>query len=314
MTFVAVTASLLESGVLTNHVDFALPFRSARAIKDPEVLHFLDEVGRGSNLSLYADGDESRIKFLSDFPAWLCSSSVNKLINIDMFRFSSFTHGTIQAFDAFYSSNRKRRFRCFKGEFMYHVACWRVGYDFAFIEDAPVQRGDAIVISLPFSDSGGRHPLMDEVIAACNRLEVPVLVDCAYMNISKGIEFDFNQPCIDVVAFSLSKTFYGLAKMRIGVRLSKNFTDDFVHVFNTAGMVNQFSCALGSAFIEKFDVDFNVTKYRQRQIDVCRQLNVEPSDCVIFGLGGDDWAAYNRGGAYNRICVNSILEQEGSHE
>ena len=99
MTYVAVTASLLETGALTNHVDFALPFRSARAIKDPEVLHFLDEVGRVGNLSLYADGDESRIKFLNDFPAWLCSSSLNKLINIDMFRFSSFTHGTIQAFE-----------------------------------------------------------------------------------------------------------------------------------------------------------------------------------------------------------------------
>ncbi|CAN5280563.1 hypothetical protein BH10PSE13_BH10PSE13_10160 [soil metagenome] len=313
MTFVPVTASLLDSTVLTNHVDFALPFRSAGPIKDPEVLQFLDETGRDRNLSAYA-GDESRIKFLGDFPKWLFSSSVHELKNLEMFRFSSFTHGTIQAFDAFYASNSKRRFRCFKGDFMYHTACWRNDYAYAFIEDAPVERGDAIVISLPFSDFGGKHPLMDEVIDACNRLDVPVLVDCAYVNISNGFDFDFDQPCIDVVTFSLSKTFYGLPKLRIGVRLRRKFTEDFIDVFNTAGMVNQFSCAIGSAFIEKFDVDFNITKYRHRQIEVCRQLNVEPSDCVIFGLGGDEWAAYNRGGAYNRICLNTILEGEGGHE
>lgn len=192
---------------------------------------------------------------------------------------------------------------------MYHRAAWRHGYSHAFLEDAEVERNDAVVISLPFSDNGGRHPLMDDVIFACNQLSVPVLLDCAYMNIGTGIHFDFDQPCVKVVAFSLSKTFYGLNKMRIGVRFKREFDDDFIDVFNAAGMVSQYACACGLEFIEKFDVDYNYTRYRERQLEVCRRLDIEASNCVIFGLGNKEWAGYNRGGKYNRLCINSLLEQ-----
>ena len=70
------------------------------------------------------------------------------------------------------------------------------------LSDAPIERGDAVVLSLPFTDSGCKHPLTDEVIATCNRLDVPLLLDCSYLNIASGIEVDVDQPCIDSLAFS----------------------------------------------------------------------------------------------------------------
>jgi hypothetical protein len=192
---------------------------------------------------------------------------------------------------------------------MYHRAAWRHGYAFELIEDAPIESGDAVVISLPFSDSGGgEHPLMKDVIAACNRLDVPVLLDCAYMSIGAGIDFDFGEPCIKVVTFSLSKSFYGLDKMRIGVRFKSEYTDDFVDVFNTAGMTSQYACACGLAFIRHFEADFIYTLYRPKQLNICERLDVKPADCVIFGLGDARWAAYSRGGLCNRLCLSGLLE------
>lgn len=309
MTFVAVTPELTRGRSLFNHVDESMPYRSARAIRDPSVLSLLRDIESQKLLLSSLENADIGIEFLQAFPRWLLGSRENRLQNLDEFRFLSFTHGTIQAFDAFYAEHRHRRFRCFRGEFMYHRAAWRRGYAHAFLDDAPVEPQDAVIISLPFSDSGSKHPLMDEVISACNRSNVPVLLDCAYMNIAGGIDFDFAQPCVEAVAFSLSKTFYGLNKMRIGVRFKKSFDDDFVDVFNAAGMVSQYACRCGLAFIETFHVDFNVATYRKWQLEACRRLNVRASDCVIFGLGDEKWSAYNRGGEHNRLCINSLIEE-----
>ena len=309
MSFVVVTPALTRTQKLLSHVDESLPFRSGRAIRDPDVVAFIEKLEAERILCTAIENSDLRVEFLRTFPEWLRSSKKNQIKNLEALPYVSCSHGTLQAFDAFHAEYRHRRFRCFKGEYMYHGATWRHGYSFQFLEDAPIEKSDAVVISLPFTDSGSKHPLMDEVILACNRLDVPVLLDCSYMNIAGGIEVDVDQPCIKVLAFSLSKTFYGLSKLRIGVRFKKEFNDDIVDICNTAGGVNLYSCALGLAFIKEFDVDFNHTRYREKQLAVCARLGVEASDSVIFGLGDERWNAYNRGGRYNRLCLSSLLEE-----
>ena len=66
---------------------------------------------------------------------------------------------------------------------------------------------------------------MQLVIDRCNQLKVPVLIDCAYFGTCKGISFDFNQACIQVITFSLSKIF-PVVYARIGMRLTRNYDDD----------------------------------------------------------------------------------------
>lgn len=310
--FTPVTTGLTQPESLFNHTNDALPYRSARAIRDPDVLAFIEALDTRGGLLASLEETKVRAAFLEAFPKWAISSQRNQLRNLDALPYTAFVNGTIQAFDAFYMENRTRRFRCFKGEFMYHRAAWRQGFDFALLEDGPVTVGDAIVISLPFSDTGDRHGQMDEVIADCNRLGVPVLIDCAYMHIAGAIDFDFDQPCISIVTFSMSKTFHGLDKLRIGIRFSRRFADDFIDVFNTVEMANRHSCMVGLAAIEHFPVDFNFDKYRSRQVEVCRGLGVIPSNCVIFGLGGPDWGEYSRGGDLNRICISKLLETSTS--
>lgn len=310
--FTPVSTRLTNPGTLLNHTHEALPYRSACAVRDPEVVAFLKDLETGGGLLACLESSSVRVDFLNAFPKWAMSSRHNRLKNLDALPYTSFVNGTIQAFDAFCLEHRNRRFRCFKGEFMYHRAIWRGGFDFALIEDGPITADDAVVISLPFSDTGGRHGRMDEVIADCNRLGVPVLIDCAYMHIAGGIDYDFAQPCISVVTFSMSKTFHGLDKLRIGIRFSRRFADDFVDVFNTVEMANQYACKVGMAAMERFPVDHNVDRYRARQAEICADLGIAPSACVIFGLGGSEWAEYNRGGELNRLCISRLLAEPGA--
>ena len=304
--FQPVTAELARGKPLFNHTDIELPYRSARPIPDPEVIAFLDEFER-TPLRASLEDQHIRLRFLEAFPEWLLASQLNSLNNLNSLPIVAYTNGTIQAFDAFYLQHARRRFRCFQSEFMYHRATWRDRLDFLSIDAAPLAVGDAVVISLPFSDLGGKHPQTDEVIDRCNYLNIPVLIDCAYMNIAAGMSLDFSQPSIQVATFSLSKTFHGLDKLRIGVRFSRQFNDDLVDIFNTVEMSNQFSCAVGLAAINRFPADFNCTKYREKQVGLCRELGITPTDCVIFGLGDDRWNMYSRGGGANRLCLSAAL-------
>ena len=110
--------------------------------------------------------------------------------------------------------------------------------EWKYLEDEDLKENDAVILSVPFSDSGGIHPQTDELLDKCDELKIPVIIDSAYMIIANKIEFNFNRDCIESVCFSLSKGIYGAEKLRIGLRLSKKFTDDGIEVFNLMEMVN----------------------------------------------------------------------------
>ena len=65
-----------------------------------------------------------------------------------------------------------------------------------------------MVISVPFSDNGYIHPDTQEILETCNKLEIPVLIDLAYYNLARGIDFNLDEPCISTFTFSLSKGFF----------------------------------------------------------------------------------------------------------
>ena len=43
---------------------------------------------------------------------------------------------------------------------------------------------------------------------------------------------------------------------------------------------------------------------------VCRENNLEPTDCIMFGIGGNEWAEYNRGNETNRVCVSELIRDK----
>jgi hypothetical protein len=46
-------------------------------------------------------------------------------------------------------------------------------------------------------------------------------------------------------------------------------------------------------------------------IEFCKELEVAPSDCVIFGIDPTKkWQQYNRGGTTNRLCFAKYLHEK----
>lgn len=277
-----------------------LPFGNSAAIQDSATLKVLTTIDVSSALTTDSN-------FCTTYLEWIKSDKLNTITGLEEFSYSSYSNGTTEAFDKFYLKNATKRFRCFKGEYIYHRLSWRDKFNWEYLEDDILQTGDAVVISLPFSDTGNEHILLKQTLEQCDLLGIPVLIDCAYFGICSDINFNFSYSCITDITFSLSKIF-PVAHARIGMRLTKVDDDDSLFVCNKAKYVNKIGEAIGLKYITEFSPSYIVNKYKSVQTQLCAELNVVPSNTVLFGIDmKNEWPQYNRGTATNRLGLHKFL-------
>lgn len=261
-------------------------------------------------------------KFELTFSDWLLAHSTNKIHGLEKF-VPNFSTGTTQGFDSFYLRHRTKHFRCFVGEYFYHLKTWQantIEWDF-ITNDRPIQEGDAVVISAPFCDTGSLHAQHRDLLAQCEELNIPVLIDCCYYPISGNIELDLNYNCIDTICFSLSKAF-PVATMRIGMRYTREDIFDGQSLHSSINYNNNICAAIGLKVINTFSSDYIYNTYVDKQKEVCSILpGLTASNCAIFAVGDQTWDQYSRANLLkdyqltfdpklftNRICLNSIYE------
>ena len=49
---------------------------------------------------------------------------------------------------------------------------------------------------------------------------------------------------------------------------------------------------------------------REKQLEICKELNIEPSDSVLFGLADKnhpEFGDYDRGTEWRRVCISKLL-------
>ena len=247
-------------------------------------------------------------RYKETYSDWIQSTKLNKLKNLHKFTWVSYSAGTSESFINFTTRYNHRRFRTFKAEFVFHrLNCKNNSYNFCCLEDDTIQQNDAVIISLPYSDIGDKHPEMENIIDQCNIKGVPVLIDCAYMILAKNIEFDFDHPCIDTITFSLSKGFWGIDKLRLGIRFQRKDRDDNLDIFNKWKTVPLHSIAIGEKILKTFDPDWLWNTYGTKYLDVCKSNSLHPTNSICHAIGGEEYKHFNRGGDHNRVCVSNSL-------
>lgn len=284
-----------------------LPFGGAEAVVSSDLLSIVSQLIINSSTSI--NDINLQQQFLTNYRTWIESTKLNTVKGLDQFPIAAYSNGTSEAFDKFYLKYHTRRFRCFRAEYMYHQAAWRNYFpNWRFIDDEPLLNLDAVVISLPFSDLGDAHPKMNMILNQCAELNIPVLLDCAYFGICQDMTFDFTHPAITDITFSLSK-FFPVPHLRIGMRLTKIDDDDSLLVLNKTLYTNRIGLAVGLKLIDQFGPDYICETYSSSQKDLCDQLGVAASKCVIFGVDHDNqYPIYNRGLTSNRLCIAKYLD------
>ena len=264
-----------------------------------------------SQVSTEYSTDSVLSNFLIKYRSWILSSNLNTVTGLDNFDVVCYSNGTTESFDHFYLRHSTKRFRCFKGEYLYHRLVWdsSLNYNWKFLEDDCLKINDAVVISLPFADTGNQHHLYNkDFLDECFALNIPVLLDCAFFGICQNIDFDFTHPAITDVCFSLSKTF-PVNNIRIGIRFTRNNYFDGLSVYQNAGYVNLLGAAVGLKLLEEFNPDYTVINYKNKQLELCNYFKLTPSLSVIFGLDSEQrYNNYNRGMPNNnRICFSKYF-------
>ncbi len=257
-----------------------------------------------------ADHKVSLTEYLETFYNWLNSSKWNNIVGLHLYNHKSFIYGTTQGFDHFYIKHRNKRFRFFKGEFMYHRASAKLGLSWCYLNDDYIKQNDAVIISVPFSDSGTIHPDLDRILNICDCLAVPVLIDLAYYPLCKNLKVNLDHICIETVCASLSKVFDGAQYLRAGIRLQKENIDDGVDIANSVGMVPHNTLATACYLMNKYTVDYNMAKYQTHYLNVCKDLNLRTTNCIMFGISDTEYKEYNRGNTWNRVCVSEDIGKQ----
>jgi hypothetical protein len=241
--------------------------------------------------------------------AWLTSDRSKTIAGLDQFKHADYTCGTSQAFDHFVIKHAQREIAVLRGDFQYH-ACVARPNQFAYI-DHTVHAGQALIISLPFSDFGFEHPQFKSILNQCNQLAVPVCLDLAYWGIAKNTHIDLDQyPCITEITSSLSKSFYTLENHRVGVRFTREYQNDGISMINEVKMQNTFSMSLGMHFMEKYSADWAWQELCQQYETICLQNNLRTTDTVIFALGDQErHSNFSRGIENNfRVCISELFQ------
>ena len=270
------------------------PYGGAWSVHDQESTTFIK--------NLYpANGD--RETFINDYHEWF-QKDIN-LPGIESFGNLDFVAGTTETFHMFYYRHMDKRLRLFKDEYFYHHMM-RKNYfkDYLDLDSNTLAKGDVVVMSCPYSGTGGIPNDFYDILKICEDLSIPVMLDLAYINISNIRELNVNFKCIETITTSLSKVF-PVETLRIGIRLERNLFDDPIHAYNQNNYVNLQSIHVGHELIKRFDNKWLLNKYKGIQIETCDALGVHPSDCVIFGIADKGkYDEYNRGGAKNRLCFS----------
>ena len=72
-------------------------------------------------------------------------------------------------------------------------------------------------------------------------------------------------------------------------------------------MQNRISLGIVNELIKNFSVDYNWNTYSKEYKQVCQELNLKETDCIMFGTGNKEWKHMNRGTKINRVCISNLI-------
>lgn len=261
------------------------------------------------------------IDFENQFTSWILNHNSNQIHGLENFE-PDYSEGSTQAFDSFYFRHRQRKFKCFVGEYFYHIKTWQANsVNWSWIDTIDdLQPNDALVLSIPFCDTVIQRDDYNELMTRCNQLGIPVLLDLCYYIISDHLNINLNHNCIDTVAFSLSKA-WPISTARIGMRYTKPSIFDGQKLHHSIGYNNNLGALVGSKIINQYSADWIYNQRKNKYNNICEILDLTPTQSVCFALGDSSWNQYSRKELLksyrlefdpslfvNRICLNKIYQ------
>lgn len=213
--------------------------------------------------------------FKAEFLKFLNNHTLSTLSGINAFHNTDVCFGCTQFIDDIYQRIGSSNVMIFENDYKYH---WRLNNNIQFATLDNLCTGKELIISMPFPVHGDVHPQMDEILDKCNKLNIPVHLDGAWISCSKDITFNFDHPAIKTFAISLSKG--GLGTDRIAIRFSRSRPPGAITIMNDFNMNCKSLLHIGIKFMQEVGPEYFWKKYESRYYQVCKDFNLIPTKTI----------------------------------
>lgn len=271
---------------------------------DQEVNSFITDTIKSSN---WNDIKKFEYKQFEDtYRKWLEDSS-KCVIDLHEFKYTTFIFGTLAGIDGFIQRHHNKTIRVSNDDFVVtKVLCKNNNINFEPLENGPIKKYDAVIMSHPFSGNGTTMPECIDVLQQCEELGVPVLLDCAYFGIGYDMTYPLQFKCITDLVFSTSKHF-ATTQMRLGIRFTRNEIDDAMSFGQlSADIYNKQGAYIVTRINEKFTHDWFVDKWRPISEKIAKELDLVDTNCITLKTTKRPMPEFKRG-SYTRVCISQEL-------
>lgn len=296
---------------LFNHLYDNYLITSANSIMhDPFRLHFLNNNSIKDVLNLKRNCDVQD-EFIEIYTQWISSSKYNNLVGLDSFPNRYISLGVTQGIEdfLFYALKNNLRLRIFRGEYAYSREISNINWvNQCIYEGEPLAKGDCVIISTPFSATGNVHSQWNNLLDDCDKLKIPIFVDCAFYGTCYDINVDFNRPCIDTVAFSPTKGL-NTGYFRTGMIFTKRSgTDCYLDNLMRHHHGIHLSTFMATELMKNYGPDTIVDEYKLYQEQACEYYGLNPTNTVhLATTTNSNWNYFNRDGLINRVCIRNAV-------
>ena len=212
--------------------------------------------------------DISHNKFIAKATEWFLSTKINSITGVEKFPCVDVIMGCTHFIESFVSKN-KWNVQILDREYAYYSLMGKRPTEVGKLEP-----GVPLIISLPNYYYGAR-PEWEHVLQECEKKQIDIHIDCAWLTVAKGFELNFDHPNIKSFAMSMSK--YNMSWNRIGLRWSRQRTMDSCTLISTQRKYNELTTACGSFMMDNLPRDYGWEKYSDAVDIICKKFDLEPT-------------------------------------
>ena len=238
---------------------------------------------------------------------------VSEIIDLSDFPHCYFTNGTTDAIHHWRMTETRPWQKLCYGEYQYmdmigpegSVCCDVPGQ---YMKDgrsaipAVIDKDKPLYISIPSAADGNFFNPQKR-----GPIEAPVILDCTYIGATDIQKIDVPKNT-EQVFFSFSKGF-GMVGQRLGLVYTKE-PHPSLERLKSVECWNYNGVQLISQIIGVIPVDGMWKKYREKQLEVCKEYDLTPSDCYFLATTKDPYYKERRRMRWNdnaRICITPLL-------
>lgn len=231
----------------------------------------------------------TKFEYIDIADEWFRSTKRNKITGWDDFKYVDPIIGCTQFIESIIIKFGLEGFQILSPEYSYYQFLGKKRSEIGNLEP-----NKPLVLSIPNFWFCDVIPQWNDVLDECEKKNIDIHLDMAWITTSKDIEINLSHPNIKSFAMSLSK--YSLHWNRIGLRWTKQRTMDSISIANHYyGDTHTALMSCGAYVMKNVPRDYIWDTYGEKHAEVCHKYNLRSTKFLHVAKKQDEDRPYGIG-------------------